>query len=200
MKLKAAKLSWLCQGLTPGAFKALQVICVSFCDHKLTDTDFTVMFHIFTFLMWCHMGSISAFLKREFNVWCLYRCSRRSVALWEINCSFHKPQRLDPWFMMKAAFGPGCSDTASPPFLLGFRGYLETTPGQWWGGADEWGTYRGLAGQLTPRRGYLNAADMGRWKNGHHVSSLEAWHLVCCISLFICFRQPWPCGIQVQFL
>lgn len=202
MKLKAAKLCWPCQGLTPGAFKAVQVICVSFCGHKLTDTDFTRMFHIFTFLMSRHMGFISAFLKREFNVWCLYRCSRRSVVLWEIYCSFHKPQRLDPWFMMKAAFGPGCSDTASPPFLLAFRGYLEATPDQWWAGADEWGTSspeRLDSPAVMGTEGWQGSWPWGEvtWtqqtradeKNGHHLSLLEAWHLVCCISFFIWCRQ-----------
>lgn len=122
------------------------MICVSFCGHKLTPTNFTVTFHFFTFLMSCCMGFISAILEKGFNVWCSYRCSRRSVVFLEIYSHFCKQKALDPWFVMKAAFGPGCGDTASPPLLLAFRECLETSPDQWWAGASEWGTSPSLEG------------------------------------------------------
>lgn len=201
MKLKAAELSWLCQGLTPWTFKALWVICVGICGRALTYTNFTVTFHIFTFLMSCHMGFISTFLKREFGVWCSYRCSRRAVLLLKIHYSSYKSETLDLWFMVKAAFGPGWGDAASPPSLLPFRECPETSREQQWAGARERGTSpaqeeRGspavlgtvLAGQLG-RRGHLDAAGMGRWENRHGVSSLGAQHLCYCILLLVWLRQ-----------
>lgn len=126
------------------------MICVSFCGHRLTYANFTVTFHISTFLMSCPMGFISAFLKRECNVWCSYRCSRRSVVLLEIYCLLYKQKRLGLWFMMKAAFGPGCGATASLLSLLGFRECLETSPDQWWAGASEWGISPSLEGLGSP--------------------------------------------------
>lgn len=114
-------------------------ICVKFCDHKLTYTNFTVTFHIFTFLMSCCMGFISVVLEMGFNVLCSYRSSNRSVVLLEIYCSFCQQKRLDLWFMMKAAFSPGWGDTANLPFSLAFKECLETSPDQWWGGTGSEG-------------------------------------------------------------
>lgn len=96
--------------------------------------------------MSCCMGFISAILEKGFNVWCSYRCSRRSVVFLEIYSHFCKQKALDPWFVMKAAFGPGCGGMASPPLLLAFRECLETSPDQWWAGASEWGTSPSLEG------------------------------------------------------
>lgn len=109
-------------------------ICVNFCDHKLIYTKFTVTFCVFTFLLSCCMGFISAILEIGFNVLCSFRCSSRSVVLLEIYCSFCQVKRLDLWFMMKAAFSQGWGDTASPPFPLAFKECLETSPDEWWAG------------------------------------------------------------------
>lgn len=126
------------------------MICGSFCGHKLTYTNFTITFHILTFLMTCYVGFISAFLKGELNVLCSYGCSRCPVLLLEIYHSFYKQKRLDLRFMMKAAFGHGSSDTGSLPSLLAFRERVETSPDQWWAGASEWGIFPSLKGLCSP--------------------------------------------------
>lgn len=118
-------------------------ICVNFCDHKLTYANFTVTFHIFTSFMSCCMGFISAILEMGFNVLCSYRCSSRSVVLLETYCSFCQQKKLDLWFMMKAAFSHGWSDTISPPFTLTFKECLETGPDQWWAGTGTEGHLQG---------------------------------------------------------
>lgn len=160
------------------------------------------------------MGFISAILENWFSVWCSYRCSRRSIVLLlEINWLFCKWRRLALWFVMKAAFGPGYSDAAIPPLLLAFRECIETSPEQWWAGASEWGTHPSLTwgtwlsssdkdgalAGLLDRRAYLFAAGMGRWKNGQHMSPLEAWHLACCIPWIAWLKQLGPVMFKFAF-
>lgn len=179
-------------------------ICVNFCDHKLTHTDFTISFYVFTFLISCCMGFISAILEMGFNVLCSYRCSSRFVVLLEIYWSFCQQKRLDSWFMMKAAFSPGWRNTACPPFSLAFKECLEISPDQWWAGTGTeehlqwrdsvpqqwWGWCAGRAAGQERLPLWSRHEQM---KNRPHVSSFEVWYLGFCVPLFVCFRHLNPC-------
>lgn len=72
---------------------------------------------------------------------------------------------------------------------------ISFTGGTWLPSSDRDGVLAGL----LDKRGYLFAAGMGRWKNGLHMSSLEVWHLGCCILWSVWLKQLGPVMFKFMF-